>query len=459
MKLLLIAANNRAQGEPSLGIGYLAGYLKKYLPEMDLDIKLMNYMPKSLSKVITYSPDIIGLSVLTHQYNSAVKFAKKVKKMLKVLIIIGGHHISLAPWSFNPVFDLAVLGEGEQTLLEFVEYFSKNGVKKEGLRNIKGLMYLENAKRVTTKKRELIANPDEIPYPARDLFNMEFILNEKKNVFGQSFGRGTHLITSRGCPFKCFFCSASKFWERIRYHSPEYVIKEINELIDTYDVKLIHIFDDLFIADKKRLRSIVEMIEREKINKKVNFGMFGRSNIFDEETCALLKSMNTVFIEFGMESGNPRVLKFLKKGTLTIKQIEDSVSLCKKYGIKTSGSFIIGTPGETEEEMLQTLNFIKRLDLDKFAFFTLNPYPGTPLWDYAVTEGVLPPDINWDTFVPKKTEKLTTEDIIYNSGQILINKNISPKRFVEIFDLFEEERKKLYDYKWKKVIPEEDSCF
>ena len=132
------------------------------------------------------------------------------------------------------------------------------------------------------------------------------------------------------------------------------------------------------------------MVEKEKINEKVAFGMFGRANIFDEETCKLLKRMNTVFIEFGIESGNQRILDFLKGGTVKIKQIEDSIALCKKYGIKTSGTFIIGSPGETEEEMLQTLEFIKRLDLDKFAFFTLNPYPGTPLWDYAVKEGILP---------------------------------------------------------------------
>ena len=150
------------------------------------------------------------------------------------------------------------------------------------------------------------------------------------------------------------------------------------------------------------------------------------------------------------------MLDFLKGGRIKIKQIEGSIALCKKYGITTGGTFIIGTPGETEEEMLQTLKFIKKLSLDKFSFFTLSPYPGTPLWDYAVKEGILPKDVNWDTFEMKKIEKLREDDILYNSGQILIDKSISPKRFVEIFNLFEKERTKLYDYKWDEAIAEEE---
>jgi len=456
MKILLIAANNRAQGEPSLGIGYLASYLKKYLPEIGISIKIMNYIPKDLSKIIKFSPDIIGISALTKQYKNAILFAREIKKTLNAPIIIGGHHLSMAPHSFDPVFDLAVLGEGEQTFLEFIKYFARNGLKNDGLGNIKGLMYRKDGKIITTEKRELIEPLDNIPYPARELFNMEFMLDEKKNVFGQSFGRGTHMFTSRGCPFKCVFCSASAFWKKIRYNSPEYVIGEMNELINKYKVKLIHVYDDLFPANKKRLGEIVEMIKKEGINKKVDFGMFGRADIFDEETCRLLKEMNTVFIEFGIESGTQKVLDFLKGGRIKIKQIEGSIALCKKYGITTGGTFIIGTPGETEEEMLQTLKFIKKLSLDKFSFFTLSPYPGTPLWDYAVKEGILPKDVNWDTFEMKKIEKLREDDILYNSGQILIDKSISPKRFVEIFNLFEKERTKLYDYKWDEAIAEEE---
>jgi len=450
-----MAAHNRAQGEPSLGISYLASYLKKY-STIKLDIKVMNYIPKDLSKIIQFSPDIVCIGALTKDYKHAITFAKDIKKNLRVPLIIGGHHISMAKESFNPIFDLAIIGEGEQTLLEFVEYFTKNGLKKEGLKDIKGLMYFKGKNKIITGNRELIEPLDRIPYPARELFNMEFMLNEKKNVFGQSFGRGTYMVTSRGCPFKCLFCSATAFWKKIRFHSPEYVVGEMNELIDKYKVKLIHIHDDLFAINKKRLRKIVELIKKNKINKKVGFGMFGRADVFDEEICKLLKEMNTIFIEFGIESGTQKILDFLKGGRIKIKQIEDAVALCKKYGIATGGTFIIGSPEETEEDMLQTLQFIKKLKLDKFAFYTLSPYPATPLWDYAVKEGILPKNINWDTFEMKKIEQLTEEDITNNTGQILINKGISPKRFVEIFNLFEKERSKQYDYRWEKVIPKEE---
>ncbi|MBN1827649.1 MAG: B12-binding domain-containing radical SAM protein [Deltaproteobacteria bacterium] len=456
MKLLLVASNSRAQAEPSLGIGYLAGYLKKYWRCSDLDIKILNYIPREFSKIIQFSPDVIGISALTNQYNKAIRFAVEMKEKTNAHVIIGGHHISIAPETFHSAFDAAVLGEGEQTFLEFLEFYKERGFDTAGMKHIKGLLYIDDGKVVATGKRGLIENLDCVPYPSRELFNMEFMLREEKNVFGLSFGRGTYMMTSRGCPFRCFFCSASAFWEKIRYHSPEYVVGEIRELIEKYQVTLIHIFDDLFSADHDRLRKIVQLIEEQGINNIVEFGMFCRANLFNEETCRLLKRMNTVFIEFGIESGSQRILNFLKRGTLHLEKVEEAVRLSRKYGIQTSGSFILGTPGETEEEMFQSLELIKRLGLDKFAFFILNPYPGTPLWDYAISKGLISGKMNWDAYVPKKKDNLTPEDIYDFSGQVFINKNVSPKRFVEIYDLFEEERLKLYDHNWETVFPEEE---
>ena len=166
--------------------------------------------------------------------------------------------------------------------------------------------------------------------------------------------------------------------------------------------------------------------------------------------------MNTKFIEFGIESGTQRILDYLKQGKVKIKHIENAIDLCKKNDIKTGGTFIIGSPDETGEEMLATLEFIKRLKLDKFSFFTLNPFPGTPLWDYAVKEKILPEKINWNTFEMKKTNKLSKNDILLNTGQIFINKKISPQRFVEIFDMFEEERNKTSSFKWEEEIPDKE---
>ncbi len=456
MKILLVAANSRAQAEPSLGIGYLASYLRKYYNGGELEIRLMNYIPKDLTGILNFAPDIVGVSALTNKYHLALEFARKLKIQLSVPIILGGHHISIVPDSLDPIFDLAVMGEGEQTLLEIVEATQKNGFDKHAFKDIKGLLYKEDGKLVTTPARGLIEPLDLIPIPARDLFNMDFMLGLNKNVFGQSFGRGTHMFTSRGCPFHCCFCSASAFWKKIRYNSPEYVLGEMRHLIDVNKVKLIHVYDDLFVANKNRLRKIVQGIVSEGINKKVEFGMFGRADIFDEETVRLVKEMNTVFIEFGIESGTQRILDILKDGKVRLEDVRRSVALCKQYGIKVGGTFIIGTPGETETEMLATLEFIKSLQLDKFSFFTLNPYPGTPIWDYAVENHLLPGSLNWKTFEMKKTSKLTEDDILENTGQILIDNSVSPKRFVEIFHMFEEERRKLYHYEWEKEVPPEE---
>lgn len=161
MNILLIATNTRAQAEPSLGIGYLASYLKKYYPGTDLNIKLMNYMPKDISNILEFSPDIVGLSVLTKQYQPAIEFTRQLKARLNVPVVLGGHHISMAPLSFDPIFDLAVLGEGEQTFLELSQCLEHKKFNQRSLKSINGLLYLDDGDAVTTQSRSLIEPLDQ----------------------------------------------------------------------------------------------------------------------------------------------------------------------------------------------------------------------------------------------------------------------------------------------------------
>jgi radical SAM superfamily enzyme YgiQ (UPF0313 family) len=456
MKILLILANTKTQLEPSLSIGYLASYLKKY-SKLTLEIKLLDHLPNDISKVKKYSPDLIGISSLSFQYKNAVDFAVKIKEALNVPLLIGGLHISISPSSFDPVFDAAIIGEGEQTLLEFVEHFDKFGKSVKGLEKIDGLLYInEENKPVVTKKREPLKPLDIVPYPARELYNMNVILNDKKNVFGQCFGKGTYMFTSRGCPFKCSFCSSSRFWDSVRFHSADYVVEEINELINSYGVKFIRIFDDLFSFNKKRMREIVKKVEEYKINKKVQFGMFTRADLFDDETASLLKRMNTSFIDFGMESGVQRILDILKQGRVKVEHLRRAVKLCRKYDISVGGSFVLGTPGETKQDMLDTLEFIKELKLDKLYVYPLMPFVGTEMWEYAKKENLIDDECAIDNIMAIRGA-LTVEDI--PDKLLLINKDITPEDFVEVFNLIQKERESKYDYNWEDLIPPEDDDY
>lgn len=451
MKLLLLVANPRIHAEPTIGVAYIAAYLRRYMPEVT--IKILQYLPEDLSLITDFSPDIVGISSIVIQYETAIKFAKDLKKEMDVPTVLGGPHITLAPQSLHNIFDLGVVGEGEQTMLELLHLLSERGsFDAEELREIRGLVFFHDGRLVRTKGRDLIEPLDRIPTPSRDLLDMEFHLQDKY-VFGKSYGRGTYILTSRGCPFGCLFCSASRIWKEVRYNSPERVVDEIRDLIESYDVELVRIYDSIFPADRGRLGRVATLMERGGINKKVQMCVFCRVDLIDDEVCRLLKRMGVVFIDFGFESGSQRILDFLNKKT-TVQQAENTVKVCKKHGFMVGGTFMMGSPTETEDEMLTTLAFLRKLQLDKFDFYTVVPYPGTPLYDYCVEHGLVKHPLNFQSFKQRNLDPspLDIDDII-NNRQILLTKAVTPAKYVKIHDKFRREKKKLYDYDWTKHFP------
>ena len=456
MRILFIVANARPQAEPSLGVAYIAAYLMDHMD--GLEIRIFQHFPKDISLVERLRPDLIGLSSISMQYYSAMRFAHKIRVRMSVPIIIGGPSITCSPEKFSNLFDVGVIGEGEQTTLELLQLIMSNGrLDTAELTKINGLVFFHNDKLVLTDSREMLEPLDSIPSPARNLLNMNYHLKDKY-VFGLSYGRGTTIMTSRGCPFKCIFCSASHLWEKVRYFSAERVVDEIRELIEVYKVKLVRIYDSLFTAERDRLRKIAEIIDNERINKHAEMGLFCRVDLIDEEICELLVKMGVIYIDFGIESGNQRILNFLNK-KITIEQIENAISLCRKYDFQIGGTFMIGSPTETDREMLTTLSFLKKLNLDRFDFYTVVPYPGTPLYEFCKKNGLLTESLNFESLKQRNvdsSEILSEQDII-NNKQILLTKEITPERYTEIYNMFMSEKKRSYDYNWTEHFPDNDS--
>lgn len=368
---------------PSLGTSYIASYLRKYGKFNNVNIIEAG---QSLSSELLreYNPDLVGISSVTQNFNIAKAIAAKIKKELDVAVIIGGHHITALPNNLTEYMDVAVLGEGEQTTLELVEAYEKDELDKRKLSKILGIAYRYRNKLMITPRRELIRPLDKIPFPARDLLHLD-----RANIY---------ILTSRGCPYRCVFCSSSFFWQGIRFFSPSYVVKEIAEIIEKYNVKYVNIYDDLFTVNKKRLREIVRLIRKEKLGQKVEFGCLARANLVDNEVASLLKAMNVKTIALGLESGSDRILGYLKQGSVTVKQNENAVNILKKHKFKVSASFVIGSPTETKEETLQTLDFLKRSKLHSGETYVLLPFPGTEVWEYGKQTGQLNDFMNWDDF-------------------------------------------------------------
>lgn len=423
MKFALVFLNQK-EVAPPLGVAYIASYLKEYSKIDDLDVIIVD-KEDHMKRIQKEKPDIVGISSVTKEFSETQQFAKEVKSKFNIPVIIGGVHITSVPNSLDTSFDLGVLGEGEQTTLELLDSYKRFGTfKPEELKKIDGIAFRNNGKLSITKPRQFITPLDKIPPPARDLLKMkEFYLRPSRTA-PDKIGRGTSMMTSRGCPYNCVYCASPAFWRRtLRFHSAQYVVDEINQIVNEYKVDSIRIWDDLFIADVKRLEEIIKLIRNEGLNDKIEFYIYGRANLMTEKIVKLLKSMNVNYISFGLESGSDKILQFLKGKNVTAKQNREAVELSKKHGLFVDATFILGSPDETKEDIEKTLNLIKNESIDMSSVCSLTPFPGTVLWDYIKKEKMIKEDgdINWDTVNLK-----SFQDGLY------MNKTMSKEEFAEL---------------------------
>jgi len=434
VRLVLTSTGSGLEGHPPLALGYIASYLRKYLKLNK--IKIVDKESDPVKAILKERPDVVGISSATLFFNQASKIARDIKSQLDIPVIIGGQHITQMQYALSKEFDVAVLGEGEQTTLNLMQtYLDCHEFNSKNLKKIKGIAFHENGNVVINERQTLITPLDKIPYPARDLFKMnEIYLIPRLTFVHSKISRSTHMLTSRGCPYRCVFCASSCFWRTIRYHSPEYVVGEIKEMIRNFKIHEINIFDDLFIADKKRFRKIVELLESEGITKKCRFRILGRANLINKETCELIKRMGVASIGIGFESGSPKILKYLKKGTTTVQQNKFAIKLLKQYGIAVQGLFMIGSPHETKQDMMKTLEFIKNNSIDTLELSITTPYPGTELWAYAKKRGFVSDAMDWS--------RLDAQPLNDLKDNILLDEEISREEFIKIYQLFRKELEK-----------------
>ncbi|HPZ08428.1 MAG TPA: radical SAM protein [Candidatus Eremiobacteraeota bacterium] len=360
---------------PPLGLLYIASYLEKYLGFKDIILEREN-----ISNLIEKKPDIIGISSLSVYFHKAIEAAQKIKDNLNIPVLIGGPHITILPEILPDVFDIGIIGEGEETVLELIKVFLEDGeFRLENLKNIQGIVYHGHTGTVINPPRELIADMDIIPFPGRDLC--------------QPLAPTPTLLTSRGCPYKCTFCSPSRYWKKFRYFSSSYVIKELSQLVANIEgIPVITVADDTFVIDSERFKNIYKFILEEGINKKVEFHVNIKASVFKEELCKKLKDINVTKVYYGAESASQRILDYYQKDQ-TVEDNQRILDLCAKYCIDVTASFIVGAPVEKREDLEATYRFIDK-NADKLlncAVIPLLPLPGTIFWDYAIEKGLITP--------------------------------------------------------------------
>jgi|YelNatPaOPRAMG01_1025707.scaffolds.fasta_scaffold34348_2 anaerobic magnesium-protoporphyrin IX monomethyl ester cyclase len=360
-----------------LSLGFLASFLEKN----NVEVKIIDELAGDNveKEIIDFSPQAVGITATTPLVNRAYEIAEFCRRK-DILTIMGGPHVSVLPQEALRFADIIVKGEGEQALLEIV----KNIVDKNRI-----------------VSADYIKDLDIIPIPARHLMRMEFYLYTRDRLrythlyFVPLHMRVASILTGRGCPYRCIFCHNSWRNTPYRFNRPERVIFEIEELIRRYKIQALFFIEDTLFANKERLIKICQLMKKEKI--RIIWGANARVNEIDEEILKMVKEAGCRQITFGFESGSQRILDILKKG-ITVQQSREAIMLCRKFGIIPQGTFIIGNPTETIEDIYLTEKFIKDNPISGVGVLFSTPFPGTELWDWCKKNNLIADNINWSDF-------------------------------------------------------------
>ena len=343
------------------------------------------------------SPEIVGVNIPFSGWSkTAFDVASVIKSVDKdITTVLDGLHPSARPVEClsNPNVDFVVRGESEYSMLELVNTLEKGETGE--LDKIEGIGFTKNDKTVITSPRPEIQDLDSLPFPARHLLPMDTYFEAVKEVpiRGKIRKRYAIMITSRGCPHECIFCSNHIVMGRTwRGRSPENVVDEIEQLVNTYSIKQIDFFDDNMTLIKKRAVKICDLIMERGLEIEWYVPTGVRVDTLDEELLRKMKASGCKGIRFAPESGVQRVVSEVIKKNLDLKEVENAVVLAKKVGIKTGIFFILGLIGETKEDMEETIKYaykLRKLGASNFHFSIATPLYGTELYEQAKRGGFL----------------------------------------------------------------------
>lgn len=389
---------------PPLNLTYLSAYLKKY-GKYKYEIKMVdiNCSEDPIEEIISFSPHIVGMTSLSSHIVEIYNMSNEIRRLNKdILQIFGGAHATVSPEEplRKASFDITVIGEGEVTFAELVDSYIENGKRmdKNSLSSIQGIAFKYGNDIKVNPPRPIISDIDTIPSPDRELLNNDFY-NKRYFIYrGMSTNGVATIAASRGCPFNCIFCCVNFVAKsKVRFHSAKYVVGEIEELVSKYMAKWLFFTDDTFLVNKEKTMELCESIIRKGLNKKVKWEVQIRSNLVKEKDLPLLQLMKHAGceqIDYGFESGNPRVLTLIKGKGITVEDHQRAIDITNEAGIKVMGTFILGTPTETYEEMLDTRAFvIKNYEkIHRFQVGCMIPYPGTPVYELCIEKGLISDD-------------------------------------------------------------------
>jgi len=399
---------------PHLGIAYLAAVSERRGDEvrvfdMDVeDVKLADFVRE-------YQPEIVGITSNTPQVKQGWRAAREIKSVLDALIVQGGPHVSALPEesAAREEIDIVARGEGEDTWIELCVMLErvKSGNPRFQTRDLldSGNKILDGVLGITyqtadgkihhTPERPAIEDLDTLPSPAYKYFKMERYTSLQPAIDAIEMGKSYSIMTSRGCPYRCTFCSQSVMAEKWRPRSAANVIKEWRHLIEDLGAQEIGVLDDSANINRQRVHELCDLLIAEKLNRVPWIPINGiRANLADEDLLRHMKAAGCSRVAFGVETGDEAILKSIDK-RVTHDQIRAAFKNAKKVGLETVGFFIIGLPGDNAETMEKTIRFACELDPLVANFSMLTPYPGTQVWEQVHRNGGRMIVKDWEDYV------------------------------------------------------------
>jgi anaerobic magnesium-protoporphyrin IX monomethyl ester cyclase len=359
---------------PPLGVGYIAASLLRAGHEVHLIDCTFLDRQKALERALAAKAEVIGIYCMVTMRNDCFWFVQQLRAHCR-LLVAGGPLPTCDPEPFLDYFDVVVRGEGEQTMKELLQ----NDASPSELGTIAGIVYRprnagqEKGTAVYTPEREFIQELDRLPFPARALLPNESYINYAKKKYGYSI---TTVMSTRGCPFSCEFCSNVVYGSSYRERSPENVVDEICDAL-ALGYERISFADDVFTLKKDRLLKVCQEIRRRDLHFK--WECLGRVDALDFPTALEMKAAGCTRIYFGIESGDDEILKLMNK-KITTDQARRAVDAAHQAGLQVGAFFILGYPGDTDDTALKTLHFATSLPLDYLGLSMPYPLPGTMLF-------------------------------------------------------------------------------
>ncbi|WP_400217858.1 B12-binding domain-containing radical SAM protein [Methanobrevibacter smithii] len=369
---------------PPLGIAYMAGVLQ----ENNIDVEILDASAEDMDfkdvekELLKRKPDLVALTALTPTIGRALETAQVVKETLPdSIVVMGGYHPT---FNFIEILedenvDIVIRGEGEYIMLNLVQALEN----QSSLHDVKGIVFEDkNSKEIVVNpEAPLIQDLDELPFPALNLLPM------KKYRLLDMDTHMTTMITTRGCPMQCSFCSsAAMHGKKIRERSVENIVDEIEYLKTNYDIDTIAFMDDTFTLKKRKVMAICDEILKRNIE--IMWGCTSRVDTLDEKLLKKMKEAGCITIFIGVESADQQQLDNMCKNT-TIAKIENAFKIAHKLKIRTIASVALGMPGDTKEIMNKTVKFVHKLKPNYAIYSLATPYPGTKFYKEAFEKNLI----------------------------------------------------------------------